>query len=143
MDSCKTSAARAENRWLCPGLLCLRYPGRALAPGEVIRVMPFLRRCSAWSPADALSLMPRAQPVSSTWTRSRNLPLRPSRAIVTVICGSGSARPECQIERDLAHRFIVQCRKFPPFCRSIDDRALVADALVAAERRVKRGSREN
>ncbi len=107
---------RPENRIGFALQLCaLRYPGRALAPGEMIprEVLSFVGAQLEFR-LMRFSLMPHgAKPVSSTWTRcAKFTATRPSRAVVPVICGSGlSAAEDARSNEDLAHRFIVRCRE--------------------------------
>ncbi len=93
------------------------------------------------------SLMPHgAKPVSSTWTRCaeiygyKTFTGRGARDL-----GSGlSAGRRCQINEDLAHRFIVRCRETSTILPAVSTiERLCADALVAAERRIETRIAEN
>jgi len=113
---------RPENRIGFALQLCaLRYPGRALAPGEMIprEVLSFVG-AQLGVPADALlTYATRRQTVSSTWTRcAKFTATRPSRAVVPVICGSGlSARPKMPDQtRILLIVLLCGVGKLPPFC---------------------------
>jgi TnpA family transposase len=113
---------RPENRIGFALQLCaLRYPGRALAPGEMIprEVLSFVGAQLEFR-LMRFSLMPHgAKPVSSTWTRcAKFTATRPSRAVVPVICGSGlSARPKMPDQtRILLIVLLCGVGKLPPFC---------------------------
>nr|WP_227543293.1 DUF4158 domain-containing protein [Klebsiella pneumoniae] len=140
---------RPENRIGFALQLCaLRYPGRALAPGEMIprEILSFVG-AQLGVPADALlTYATRRQTRQQHWTRcAKFTATRPSRAVVPVICEWTFGRAEdARSNEDLAHRFIVRCRETSTILPAVSTiERLCADALVAAERRIETRIVEN
>lgn len=132
---------RPENRLGFALQLCaLRYPGRALAPGEMIphEVLSFIG-AQLGVPADALlTYAARRQ------TRQQHMEALREIYGYKTFTGRGARdlrdwlfdqAEDARSNEDLARRFVAQCRKMVtilPAASTIE--RLCADALVAAER---------
>lgn len=134
---------RPHNRFGFALQLCaLRYPGRLLAPGEVIpaAVTRFLAAQLGLRPDDLVDYATREE------TRREHLAALRDFYGYKMFTGRGSRDLKAWLERtaetaqsneDLARRFVEQCRATQTILPGITviDR-LCADALVAAERRI-------
>jgi TnpA family transposase len=140
---------RPENRIGFALQLCaLRYPGRALAPGEMIprEVLSFVG-AQLGVPADALlTYATRRQTRQQHMDTLREIAAtRPSRAVVPVICGSGlSARPKMPDQtRILLIVLLCGVGKLPPFCPQYRQSSACARMLWSPlSGRLKRGLRK-
>jgi len=135
---------RPENRLGFALQLCaLRYPGRALAPGEMIphEVLSFIG-AQLGVPADALlTYAARRQ------TRQQHMDTLREIYGYKTFSGRGARdlrdwlfdqAEDARSNEDLAQRFVVRCREtltILPAASTIE--RLCADALVAAERRIE------
>ncbi|CDL86363.1 Tn3 family transposase [Xenorhabdus cabanillasii] len=141
---------RPENRIGFALQLCaLRYPGRALAPGEMIphEVLSFVG-AQLGVPADALLTY-------ATRRQTRQQHMNTLREIYGYKTFSGrGARDlrdwafgqaeDARSNEDLAHRLIVRCRETSTILPAVSTiERLCADALVAAERRIETRIAEN
>lgn len=135
---------RPENRLGFALQLCaLRYPGRALAPGEVIphEVLSFIG-AQLGIPADALlTYAARRQ------TRQQHMEALRNMYGYKAFVGRGARdlrdwlfeqAEDARSNEDLAQRFVAQCRKTLTILPAVSTiERLCADALVAAERRIE------
>ncbi len=135
---------RPENRIGFALQLCaLRYPGRALAPGEMIprEVLSFVG-AQLGVPADALlTYATRRQ------TRQQHMDTLREIYGYKTFTGRGARdlrewtfgqAEDARSNEDLAHRFIVRCRETSTILPAVSTiERLCADALVAAERRIE------
>lgn len=131
---------RPENRIGFALQLCaLRYPGRALAPGEMIprEVLSFVG-AQLGVPADALlTYATRRQ------TRQQHMDTLREIYGYKTFTGRGARdlrewtfgqAEDARSNEDLAHRFIVRCRETSTILPAVSTiERLCADALVAAE----------
>ncbi|KME96329.1 transposase TnpA, Tn21 [Klebsiella quasipneumoniae] len=141
---------RPENRIGFALQLCaLRYPGRALAPGEMIprEVLSFVG-AQLGVPADALlTYATRRQ------TRQQHMDTLREIYGYKTFTGRGARdlrewtfgqAEDARSNEDLAHRFIVRCRETSTILPAVSTiERLCADALVAAERRIETRIAEN
>ncbi|MGB1216131.1 MAG: Tn3 family transposase, partial [Pikeienuella sp.] len=134
---------RSHNRFGFALQLCaLRYPGRLLAPGEVIpaAVTRFLAAQLGLRPDDLVDYATREE------TRREHLAVLRDFYGYKMFTGRGSRDLKAWLERtaetaqsneDLARRFVEQCRATQTILPGITViERLCADALVAAERRI-------
>ena len=134
---------RAHNRFGFALQLCaLRYPGRLLAPGEVISaaLSRFLASQLGLKPDDLVEYATRDE------TRREHLATLREFYGYKMFTGRGSRDLKVWIEKeaetarsneDLARRFVEQCRTTQTILPGITViERLCADALVAAERRI-------
>lgn len=135
---------RPENRIGFALQLCaLRYPGRALAPGEMIprEILSFVG-AQLGVPADALlTYATRRQ------TRQQHMDTLREIYGYKTFTGRGARdlrewtfgqAEDARSNEDLAHRFIVRCRETSTILPAVSTiERLCADALVAAERRIE------
>ncbi|HHD0662866.1 TPA: Tn3 family transposase [Klebsiella pneumoniae] len=141
---------RPENRIGFALQLCaLRYPGRALAPGEMIprEVLSFVG-AQLGVPADALlTYATRRQ------TRQQHMDTLREIYGYKTFTGRGARdlrewtfgqAEDARSNEDLAHRFIVRCRETSTILPAVSTiERLCADALVAAEWRIETRIAEN
>lgn len=141
---------RPENRIGFALQLCaLRYPGRALAPGEMIprEILSFVG-AQLGVPADALlTYATRRQ------TRQQHMDTLREIYGYKTFTGRGARdlrewtfgqAEDARSNEDLAHRFIVRCRETSTILPAVSTiERLCADALVAAERRIETRIAEN
>lgn len=141
---------RPENRIGFALQLCaLRYPGRALAPGEMIprEILSFVG-AQLGVPADALlTYATRRQ------TRQQHMDTLREIYGYKTFTGRGARdlrewtfgqAEDARSNEDLAHRFIVRCRETSTILPAVSTiERLCADALVAAERRIETRIVEN
>ncbi len=134
---------RPHNRFGFALQLCaLRYPGRLLAPGEVISaaLSRFLAAQLGLKPDDLVEYATREE------TRREHLATLREFYGYKMFTGRGSRDLKAWLERtaetarsneDLARRFVEQCRATQTILPGITViERLCADALVAAERRI-------
>jgi TnpA family transposase len=135
---------RPENRLGFALQLCaLRYPGRALAPGEMIpsEVLSFIG-AQLGIPADALlTYAARRQ------TRQQHMDTLREIYGYKTFSGRGARdlrdwlfdqAEDARSNEDLAQRFVAQCRETSTILPAVSTiERLCADALVAAERRIE------
>ncbi len=137
---------RPENRFGFALQLCaLRYPGRALAPGELIpqEVLSFIG-AQLGIPADAiLTYATRRQ------TRQQHMEALREIYGYEAFAGRGARdlrdwlfdqAEDARSNEDLAQRFVAQCRRMVTILPAVSTiERLCADALVAVERRTDSG----
>ena len=135
---------RPHNRFGFALQLCaLRYPGRLLAPGEVIplEVTRFLAAQVGLKPEDLAGYATREE------TRHEHLATLREQYSYRMFAGRGArdlkgwlqdAAETARSNEDLARRFVEQCRATRTILPGITIiERLCADALVAAERRIE------